>query len=136
MDPSLETHYEPIDDQHRALFVLFGQTLEAVEAKQDERLTGLLRELFVAVLDHFSFEERLMRERAYAGQRAHFEAHGLFMSDFARLCSEAEQKGVTPGVRLWVTSRFARWFVTHTRNDDAALGRFLKASPAPAAAPQ
>jgi len=65
----LETGYEQIDAQHRELIRLIGELIALEDATEHELLCAM-DTVLVRTLDHFSLEERLMRDLLYPERSA------------------------------------------------------------------
>jgi len=118
--PGLELGHPAMDADHREL-------LELVSAMEGASLCGeggharvLLGEFLSACGAHFSREEALMTELAYADERAHREAHALFLDDLRRFLKSGPLPD-GPGFRLYLGSRLLGWFTQHIRAHDALL---------------
>lgn len=116
-----------IDNQHKELFKMINQMLEACnQGKGKEVLDELIGFLEKYVVTHFGTEERLMREFNYPDYTSHKNHHEQFIKNFMELKNEMATTG--PGTHIVVmTNRVVvNWLNSHIRNVDKLLGAFLK----------
>lgn len=128
---SLRTHAPrsgdaELDTQHRDLLALLEGAV-AASARQDAAGThALLAKLHAACLVHFEAEQRAMSSlagRSLAGSaiQAHLDSHAEFLDDLERLHAALAARGLSPMVRLWLSSRLVEWLRFHTCTMDASL---------------
>jgi hemerythrin len=118
---------EQIDEQHRRIFQVTNQLLQARERGEGEkRLFALLAFLNQYVRDHFSLEENYMIRYGYGPYRDHFAKHLEFTGKFAEIQAAFLSEG--PSLRLVVqTTRFlVEWLNQHIPNSDRAMIEFIK----------
>ena len=124
-DHCAETHYGPIDADHRDVV----QHIHALDDLLDKKKLGELRAAMAAlvgkVVAHFAHEERLMAECRYNQTAEHKEAHANFLKDVKRFDAELRAKGLTEAFRLWAGGRLGNWFRLHIRTHDIALAKTL-----------
>lgn len=116
-----------IDDQHKELFRMVNQMLEAcTQGKGKEVLTEMLKFLEDYVVTHFGTEERFMQQYGYPEYLSHKKHHEQFINSFQELKKEMAATG--PGTHLVImTNRtVVGWLNSHIRNVDKQLGAFLK----------
>jgi hemerythrin len=117
----LETGHEALDRQHRELFRVHAAAVEAARTGQAPAVREALQELLDSTHRHFGFEERLLLESGHPQREAHVGVHAAFTSDLVALVTAAAGDPCSPGVRLWLESRYASWWKFHVRSYDAAL---------------
>ncbi len=116
-----------IDDQHKELFKMINQMLEACnQGKGKEVLNELLGFLEKYVVTHFDTEENLMKRYNYPDYLNHTIHHEQFIQSFQELKNEMATTG--PGTHIVImTNRIVvGWLNSHIRNVDKLLGAFLK----------
>ena len=118
---------DQIDEQHRRIFQVTNQLLQARDRGDGEkRLFALLAFLNQYVRDHFSQEETYMVRYGYEHYQDHLAEHQEFSKKFAEIQETFQTIG--PSLRLVVqTTRFlADWLKQHIPNTDRAMVEFLR----------
>jgi hemerythrin-like metal-binding protein len=123
--------YGPIDAEHREISGALRSLAGLVKRGDAAEVRPAMAAVVDAVSDHFAHEEALMRTRAYPALARHEEAHMLLQADAKRFQADLERNGLTPGFTQWAASRLPEWFRYHVLVHDAALGKFLLATPDP-----
>ena len=68
--------FAPIDEQHKRLFGLFGELMDVIhEGAANERVDKVFIQLKGYVINHFRFEERVMRSAGYPLLDDHEDRH-------------------------------------------------------------
>jgi hemerythrin len=132
---SLQTGDAELDGHHRELLALLGAA-QAASARGDRPgAAGQLERFHRACLTHFQVEQRHLDALDGAAAQAHLESHAEFLDDLERLRAELRARGLTPLVRLWLSSRLVEWLRFHTRTKDVALvAAQARAAPPPGGA--
>lgn len=123
----LAVGFQEIDNQHKELFRMINQMLEACnQEKGKEVLNEMIKFLENYVVTHFGTEENLMRLYNYPDYNAHKNHHEQFIKSFGELKNQLAATG--PGTHIVVmTNRIVvNWLNSHIRNVDKLLGAFLK----------
>ena len=125
--PSLAVGVAEIDAQHQELFRRAERLITALRGGDRAEVSSLVRYLSEYVTEHFSAEERYMREIGYPGLDEQREAHQFFRDDLAAMLADFERKGATPLVALSLHNWLSDWLRRHVGGLDAELGRFVAA---------
>ena len=125
--PSLAVGVPEIDAQHQELFRRAERLITALRAGDRGEVEPLVRYLDEYVVEHFSAEERYMREIGYPGLEGHRVAHDAFRQDLAEMVHDFERKGPTPLVALTMHNWLSDWLRRHTGGIDQEIGRFAEA---------
>jgi diguanylate cyclase (GGDEF)-like protein/hemerythrin-like metal-binding protein len=89
---------ELIDGQHRALFALSNELLDAVlTGRPSEELGAIVRRLLEDVVQHFRDEERILVATSYAGLVEHAREHALLVAKGLELAQQFEEGTVSVG---------------------------------------
>ena len=133
----LSVGVELIDQQHRELFERINRLLGAMKCVpffivEDEEhgaqeLTKTMDFLQDYVVYHFGEEERRMTEDGYPGYQQHKEERRDFMGEVAKLRTSIEAGETTEKLLVRAQKLLVDWTITHIRQVDAELGKFLKA---------
>jgi hemerythrin-like metal-binding protein len=127
-DSSLETGNERVDSQHRALFGMLNEVVEAVESGEgDAHVGNVLERLSEYVAVHFTEEQSLMEGVGLPADelKLHTAAH-LELTRSTRefiLQWRARQVEATE-----LADFLADWLTGHILDKDQALARFMRES--------
>jgi hemerythrin-like metal-binding protein len=121
--PELATGYRQIDDQHKRLFQLFNDLVEAIDRREGEAEVGrTLAALSVYVVAHFRMEEDLMSQFGYAGLAAHHQTHEAMRIQVEDMVDQYNLIGLDPSQVLRVLKQ---WLIGHVQDEDKAMAQFL-----------
>jgi hemerythrin len=124
--PDLAIGVDPIDVQHRELFLRVNSLLEAVGGQRQEReVLEALAFLGSYVVTHLEDEERLMRETGYPGLSDQLVEHGHFINAFGRLRTKFARHGIDAVLAKDVEGELCNWLVRHLQGTDRAFGDWL-----------
>ncbi|MFT3914632.1 MAG: hemerythrin family protein [Anaeromyxobacteraceae bacterium] len=124
--PALLTGHATIDGQHRQIFARIEALHQAMSRRERPDTNSLMDFLGAYVIDHFTEEERLMRDRAYPGYAGHLAQHSKFIRDFTALNQEVLTRGPTEHLSRRTRAWLVEWLRWHIMGADAALGVFLR----------
>jgi hemerythrin len=125
--PALAVGVPEIDAQHQELFRRAERLITALRAGDRREVEQLVVYLNDYVVEHFSAEERYMREIGYPGVEGHRAAHDAFREDLAEMFADYQRKGPTPLVALTMHNWLSDWLRRHTGGLDQEIGRFAEA---------
>lgn len=125
--PALAVGVDEIDAQHQELFRRAERFVSALRSGDSAEVSPLLRYLGEYVVEHFTAEERFMREIGFPGLEGHRAAHLAFREDFATMAADFERKGATPLVALTLHNWLSDWLRKHVGGLDVEIGRFAAA---------
>jgi hemerythrin-like metal-binding protein len=121
-----EVNVSEIDEQHKELFRMFN---ELMDATWDGKGKGAIRELleFTAnyAVTHFGTEEKCMQRYGYPGYVEHKKLHDDFTAGVVKFLGEYDENGITTDMVVTVISGLGKWTREHIRDVDQELGRFL-----------
>ncbi len=133
--PAFAVGVAEIDAQHQELFRRAERLVTALRWGNRGEVELLVRYLTDYVAEHFSAEERYMREIGYPGLEGHRAAHETFRDDFAEMVADYARKGPTPLVALTMHNWLSDWLRRHVGGLDVEIGRFAAARRRGAGAP-
>lgn len=111
---------EMIDAQHRQLFDLANQIVQATEI---DEVTRLLMLFYQHVREHFQLEENYMKQIHYADVIEHTERHNQMLDKLIEISEKVHaKKWNTEDMKNFVNS----WVLIHVLQDDLKLDRKLK----------
>lgn len=111
---------EDIDLQHQGLFVI-ANMLETV--KSEGQLKNILLQLYRHTREHFTAEERLMRESAYPDLLSHAKLHDELLES---LMDTTELSFVNSHSILNLKQFVSKWLTDHIVSQDLAFATYLK----------
>ena len=112
------TDVDICDGQHKELFRLFNDLYDKVNSG-DQSGIGEKLELFRSFVgEHFSTEERLMREMGYQYYDSHKVQHDAFQSSVAGVQADGLTSDIIGG--------WAAWWLSHIPTSDRPYGPVLR----------
>jgi len=124
-NPSLETGYTEVDQQHIELFALVNDlnaaALVGADADQMERM---MHRILRYASEHFATEEDLMRRSEYADAPRHISIHAAFAEQVQGLVTEYAEGHGRSVHELAVFMH--EWLESHIRNLDRPLVEHLR----------
>ncbi len=133
--PKLSVGVESIDMQHKELFARVNKLLQAMTSQQsDQEVKRIVAFLGEYVVSHFSAEEKLMAQHRYPDEAKHKKAHADFMKDLGKIKAELDKNGTSGLLAIDLNHKVCSWLIDHIGQTDRALGAFLQAKKAQAAA--
>jgi hemerythrin len=122
----METGYDDVDDQHRALYSLVND-LNACAVLGNDRAhaTAALERIVGHTVTHFQDEEALMLHSAYPRIQEHIASHRAFSRNVAEMIA-AHRENRGPSVRE-LAEFMDQWIENHIRSEDQLLVRHVRA---------
>ncbi len=122
-----ETGIDIIDEQHRELFRRIDVlTLSLYEGEGKTGLKDLLEYLGTYVIEHFKTEEELMSLHGYPDLDRHTKEHKSFMTRFAEIRREYDDKGPDSYLAIRVGREIEAWWKTHVLETDMRYIPYLR----------
>ena len=113
-----ETEVREIDLQHRFFMDLINRMHEELQASADQDYRDrLFQELSNYARFHFISEENLMFKFGYPDLERHRQMHRHLIDELSWRAQEKSYEAIFEFL--------VRWFVAHTVDEDARIGRFL-----------
>jgi len=103
----------------------FLSILSALNTMPDGVFTTLFAELLRHTHEHFSQEEKLMRETQFPAMREHVDEHLRVMGDLESMLARVK-RGRMMMPREFVKNGMPEWFALHLATMDSALAAHLK----------
>ena len=124
--PAYEVKVAEIDEQHKELFRMFNELMDAVwDGKGKDAIKEKLDFTANYAVTHFATEEKYMQRYGFPGYVAHKKLHDDFTADVVKFLGEYESKGASTEVVVQVISSLGNWTREHIRDTDQVLGEFL-----------
>jgi len=113
-EPRFNLGIDIIDRQHQEICNAYNRFI-AASPRSVERRAGAFSELTLAYLQHFRFEEEVMRAGGYPHHESHTKVHALFMRRMMGLSNRlAHGEQVSADLERLV----GRWLISHIRQED------------------
>jgi hemerythrin len=126
-NPELETGNEEIDTQHRRLFKLTSDLVDAcIKGQGSAVLDEALNFLASYTVQHFADEEALQLKYHYPGYEAHKKLHDDFKETAAVLIAEYKAAGSSEDLSAKVYSVIVRWLVRHIKGEDSKIAAHIR----------
>ncbi|MCL2664088.1 MAG: bacteriohemerythrin [Defluviitaleaceae bacterium] len=128
-DESLNTGIEEIDTQHKQLIEHAENFFEKAGGNlAQSEINGMLVFLESYVLQHFSFEIALQREKSYPDVNAHERLHKYFIDDFNDLKDRIDSEGISREIIDEASKFLINWIIEHISLEDKKYAEhYLKA---------
>ena len=123
-----------IDQQHQELFRRIDRLLDSMLRNDRSEAARLLDFLAEYVIVHFADEESLMEGTGYPDLQRHTEDHRRFRATLRDISLAFAERGPTASLVLRLEQEVVGWLKDHVYFTDVALGRFVLAHRASAAA--
>jgi hemerythrin-like metal-binding protein len=126
-NPNLATGHEKIDTQHKQLFKLTSDLVEACEKGSDIMTVGRTLDFLASyTVSHFADEEKLMEIHHYPGYSEHKKKHDDFKQTVTGLIESYKSTGITSDLSNAVNTVVIRWLTTHISQVDRKLADYIR----------
>jgi hemerythrin-like metal-binding protein len=126
--PAYEVNVPEIDEQHRELFRMFNDLLDAMwDGKGKNIIEEKLRFLAGYAVTHFSTEEKYMVNYNFPDYPAHKKLHDDFTTGVVDFLKVYERDGAKTDMLVSVVQDLGTWTREHIRDMDQELGKYLAA---------
>jgi hemerythrin len=113
-----------IDFEHEALIGVINTLGDLLQQGGGvERIQALLGDIHAQIEAHFALEEKIMRDRGFAGYEAHKEDHDRLLEQIRDIMDEAATVD-QDALRDHLAQRLNRWFSEHFRTLDRSFHNF------------
>jgi hemerythrin len=124
---NLATGVATIDDQHKEIFKIVNELLDACSKGKGRGEVGkVIKFLDDYVIKHFEIEESYMDKHAYPDYSKHKSQHMQFKKNLTDLKDEIQSKGIGVDILIETNHLVVDWLVNHISKVDRQLGAFLK----------
>ena len=122
----LSVNMESIDAQHRQLVDALNAFRDATLRRESKsEVTRLLTEGLRLTMEHFAFEEKLMRENGYPGYVRHKQEHDNLVAT-VKATAQSLASGKKVDIRSLETT-LKDWWLRHIKTVDKEYSAFLVA---------
>lgn len=115
---------DDIDEQHRGFFELWNK--QCIEANLDDfgQLGQIIQKLENYMINHFTYEEKLLEEINYEHIAEHKAQHQYFIMRVQEMKQELEY--MNPLLFEKTASFMKKWFLSHIMQSDKDYGKTIK----------
>ena len=108
---------EEIDLQHKQLFAIINELLEAINiGVTEEKIKLIITSLVNYKKNHFATEENYFKKFNYEGAGAHIKEHEIFSAEIGELQNKYPQDLITFAFKL--ADYIEDWLIRHLMNED------------------
>lgn len=130
-NPSLETGYDKIDNQHKQLIAAVNNLVEASKSgRGNNAVMETLDFLTGYTVKHFADEEQLQCDYEYPDYFNHKLLHDQFKIQVGEMTAQVVKYGPTAEIIYTVSAAVGSWLLNHIRGDDFKMAAFVKAADA------
>ena len=123
----LETGNEAIDSQHKELFRLTSNLVQAYEEKKSVEVLGdTLNFLAEYTVKHFADEEALQAAHDFPGYEDHKRAHENFKVKVVDLIHQYREDSKSVDLMAQVNSVIVRWLLQHIKREDFKIADHIR----------
>ena len=115
-----ETGNTQIDNQHKEIFTLVGQIIDANYTCQG-KIKAAIDFLTNYAVTHFEYEERLMDESVYPMAHIHKKQHSDFVASVAALAKRVSNENDDVKNRADIEEVAFNWLVDHVLGSDKVM---------------
>lgn len=126
---SYSVGYDPIDSQHKRLFSISNDLVDAVArpgGSDEKELRKLIGDLLNYTRTHFAEEERLMQQGGFPDFQSHKQLHDAF-DDRIREIEEQVRNGETREAASILPALVGDWLLDHIAAEDQKYSAYVKA---------
>jgi len=124
---SYELGNEHVDSQHRRLFEIVSELIEAcINGTEKEELRKTLDFLVDYTVQHFRDEEALQVECNYPDYEKHRQLHEDFKATVGTLIRSYRENGSTEELSANLHVVIAQWLVNHIQREDMKIGKYIR----------
>lgn len=124
---SYEAGHETVDAQHKELFRLVQDVLDADSiGGRKEKIEVALKFLGDYAVRHFELEESLMVESNYPEYESHKQIHETFLKDVTSFVAKFQEEGSTVSVSQTINDFVITWLQEHIMGSDKKMAEFYK----------
>lgn len=134
---SISVGNRTLDKQHKEMIDRVNRNIDICNSLSSVDI-GMLRELghfmYTYVQEHFSYEEKYMKENNYPDLNKHIEMHQSFIwqyknfeRDFKEQVNSGSFSSVEAGVFLEKVNKYLfKWVIEHIKKEDQKYAKYIK----------
>jgi hemerythrin len=120
-----------MNDTHLEEMILINKISEAVEQKDEEKVTVLLDALLEHTIEHFSGEEKMMCQKRFPPYPMHKGEHDQALAELRIVVALWKEQHDFASLARYIGETLPQWIVQHIRTMDTATANFLAGGASP-----
>ena len=117
---------DDLDKEHQRLLAQVNVLIDAIVSGRGPVVVEPAVEFLSTYVDeHFSNEEKYMRENEYPDLETHIAIHHLFKEQYTELKKKIELRGPSEDLLLDIENKLARWWIEHIGVQDKKYAVFI-----------
>lgn len=117
------TKVSEVDSQHQDIILLINQLHELLPSDEKETKSKKLYELLTVLDNHFSTEEKLMKENKFENTFSHVQEHEKMRKKLIKYKNDFNSDKVDLNLEFLLSVK--NWFHNHNKINDIKMGKFL-----------
>ena len=123
----IETGNDTIDSQHKQLFKLTSDIIEACESEKDRMEVGkILNFLASYTVKHFTEEEALQLEHKFPDYERHRKLHENFKFKIVELIHQYQTDSTSIDLCAQINHTVIRWLLQHIKGEDTKIAEHIR----------
>ena len=123
----LETGNDSIDSQHKQLFKLTSDLVEACESNKSQEILGdTLNFLASYTVQHFADEEALQVKYNFPGYESHKKLHEDFKAKVVEMIKQYQEDSTSMDLSTQVNFTIVRWLLQHIKREDFKIAAHIR----------
>ncbi len=114
-----------MNDIHLEELIIINKISEAIEQKNIETLDALLEEMLAHTIEHFVFEEEMMREKQFPAYEIHKGEHDRVLGEFRQVITAWKKDRDLDILANYVNVILPSWMIQHIQTMDKVTAIFL-----------
>ncbi len=111
-EKKFETGINRIDEQHKQLVAIINKLHENIIIQKDgSSVNGLLMDLKIYTIDHFTTEEKMLKKYKYPGEDDHIKIHQKFINKISENLYDVNSAPLAQGYQL--IEFLKAWLMNH-----------------------
>jgi len=121
-----ETGNAQVDDEHKQIFILVQDVLDATYDSEDATIESTMDFLAGYTVDHFKHEESLMAESNYPDMAVHKKQHDDFVAEVLALRNRLVNESDKAKGNSDVTKVVVNWLTDHVLGSDKFMANYYR----------
>lgn len=125
---SIETGVEVIDRHHSGFLEIIESLVENLHHFEIDKshIKSLLTRLIAYSVEHFEYEEKLMKRSFYTDFKWHAKQHRTFNKRLNKFLHELGNEKISNTYSICLAEWLTDWFASHILEDDKKMSSFIR----------
>lgn len=116
---------ESMNDTHLEDLIIINQLAHLIEEGDVDAITEKLDAFIIHTIEHFSVEEKMMREKEFPAYPMHKTEHDRALAELKETVSNWKAHKDLKALRYYIVTVMPSWLVQHVSTMDTVTARFL-----------